>query len=58
MTVLVKKLTGKVISDIKGNVNIGNVGETAFGHEDWFKIGYLEVFLQKHQILKATQVKY
>ena len=46
MAVLVKKLIGKVISDIKGSVNIGNVGETTFGHEDWFKIGYLEVFLQ------------
>jgi len=53
MTVLVKKLTGKVISDIKGSTNIGNIGETTFGHEDWFKVGYLEAFLQNFK--KVTE---
>tara|TARA_R100000951_G_scaffold86909_1_gene74669 strand:+ start:223 stop:465 length:243 start_codon:yes stop_codon:yes gene_type:complete len=53
MIVLVKKLTGKVINDIKGSVNIGNLGETTFGHEDWFKVGALEVFLQNFK--KVTE---
>lgn len=57
MTVLVKKLIGKVISDIKGSVNIGNIGETAVGHEDWFKVGYLEVFLQNFKkVTKKTDL--
>ena len=57
MIVLVKNITGKIISDIKGSVNIGNLSETTFGHEDWFKIGYLEVFLQNFKkVIKKTDL--
>ena len=58
MIVLVKKLTGEVISDIKGSVSIGNLGKTIFGHEDWFKVGYLEVFLQNFKkVTEKTDLK-
>ena len=54
MPVLIKSVTGKVVDNIKTNVEGIKFTKTSFGYEDWFKIGYLEVFLQNFKKVSET----
>jgi hypothetical protein len=46
MPILIKSVTGGVLDNIITNVSGIKSMQSFFGHEEWFKIGYLEVFLQ------------
>jgi len=57
MPVLVKSVTGKVLDNIKTNVDAIKYVEASFGYEDWFKIGHLEVFLQNYKkVVESTNL--
>jgi hypothetical protein len=54
MPVLIKNVTGQVLDNIKTNVEAIKFTESSFGYEDWFRIGFLEVFLQNFK--KVTEI--
>lgn len=46
MPLLINKINGKVLDNLKTNINNFKLVKGEFGHGDWFKVGQLEVFLQ------------
>lgn len=54
MPVLIKNVTGQVLDNIKTNIEVIKFTESSFGYEDWFRIGFLEVFLQNFKKVTET----
>ncbi len=46
MPLLIKRVKGEVLDNLKGGIYNLNSIKGSFGYTDWFKIGNLEVFLQ------------
>lgn len=46
MPVLVQNITGNIIDNFETNVGVVRFVEAQFGYDDWFRVGYLEVFIQ------------
>lgn len=55
MPILIQNITGNIADNIKTNVSIIKSIQTDFGYSDWFKIGYLEVFLQNFKKVVETE---
>lgn len=56
MPLLIKNVNGKILDNLKDNINNVKVVKGTFGHEDWFKIGHLEVFLQNFKQVVSSEV--
>jgi len=57
MPVLIKSVTGEVLDNIKTNVEAIRFTEASFGYSDWFRIGFLEVFIQDfRKVIKTTDL--
>jgi len=46
MPVLIQNVTGSLGDNLKGNTMMFESVSGQFGYSTWFKIGYLEVFIQ------------
>lgn len=46
MPVLIQNVEGKILDNLTDDVKAIQFVNAEFGYEDWFVIGYLEVFLQ------------
>ena len=51
---LIKNITGKISDNIKNDIKLIKSANGQFGHDDWFKIGYFEVFLQNYKKVSET----
>lgn len=49
MPILIQNITGNIADNLKTNINNTKLVEAQFGYDDWFKIGYLEVFIQNYK---------
>ena len=57
MPVLIKSVTGEVLDNIKTNVEAIRYTEASFGYSDWFRIGFLEVFIQNFsKVVESTNL--
>ena len=57
MPSLIKNIVGKVSDNINSGVETIKSVETSFGHEEWFKVGHLEVFIQNYKkVTEATNL--
>ena len=57
MPILIQNITGSLAEDISDEIDAFNYVQADFGYEDWFKIGYLEVFLQNYKrVVESTDL--
>lgn len=57
MPILIKSVTGQVLDNIKTDVEAIRFTEASFGYSDWFKVGFLEVFIQNFtKVIKTTDL--
>lgn len=57
MPILIQNITGNISDNISDDVNVIKFVQADFGYKDWFKIGYLEVFLQNYkQVSEITDL--
>ena len=54
MPILIQNITGSLADDIHDEIDAFNFVQADFGYDDWFKIGYLEVFLQNYKKVSET----
>lgn len=55
MPLLINNVSGKVLDNLKTNINNIKFVEGSFGHGDWFLIGHLEVFLQNFTKVSSSE---
>jgi hypothetical protein len=55
MPLLIKNVEGKILDNITGEINNLKTVDGKFGYTDWFKIGYLEVFLQNFKKVSISE---
>lgn len=55
MPLLINSVNGKVLDNLKTNINNFKFVEGKFGHEDWFQVGQLEVFLQNFKKVVSSE---
>jgi len=57
MPILIQNITASLSDDISNDVSAIKFIKANFGYKDWFKIGYLEVFLQNYkQVTQLTDL--
>ena len=56
MPLLIKSVNGKVLDNFKASINNVSFVEGNFGHNDWIKIGHLEVFLQNFKKVINSEI--
>ncbi len=49
MPILIQNINATLLDNITDDINAIKFVEAEFGYKDWFKIGYLEVFLQNYK---------
>lgn len=55
MPLLIKNVSGEILDNLTTNVDAITSLDGKFGYEDWFKIGYLEVFIQNYKKVVETE---
>ena len=55
MPVLIQNINASIVDNFKTDVGMVKLVDAQFGYEDWFRIGYLEVFIQNFKKVTKSE---